>query len=86
MEQLKDVYSHFILYYGSDIPAMREAKKKRKENEGDGEGERADVQSKQKMPAKRDLYTICKQAGLSRRGDSAHTSLVFFRTSCCVNL
>ena len=45
---------------------MREAKKKRKENEGGGEGERVEAHLKQKMPAKRDLYTICKQAGLSR--------------------
>ena len=62
MEQLKDVYSHFMLYYGNDIPVMREAKRQKAKEDGE-EGESAPSESKQKMPAKRDLYTICKQAG-----------------------
>jgi len=65
MEQLKDVYSHFMLYYKNDIPAMWEAKRKKSQST---EGEEADSEAKvtpqkQKMPAKRDLYTICRQAG-----------------------
>ena len=65
MEQLKDVYSHFMLYYKNDIPAMWEAKRKKSQS---AEGEEADGETKvtpqkQKMPAKRDLYTICRQAG-----------------------
>ena len=65
MEQLKDVYSHFMLYYKNDIPAMWEAKRVKKESgEGeDADGESKDTPQKKKMPAKRDLYTICKQAG-----------------------
>lgn len=67
MEQLKDVYSHFMLYYKNDIPAMWEAKRKKKESEEgkDGDGESKTTLPKKKMPAKRDLYTICKQAGVS---------------------
>ena len=67
MEQLKDVYSHFMLYYKNDIPAMWEAKRKKKESEEgkDGDGESKTTLPKKKMPAKRDLYTICKQAGKS---------------------
>ncbi|XP_067032168.1 transcription elongation factor SPT6-like [Acropora muricata] len=66
MEQLKDVYSHFMLYYKNDISAMWEAKKKRKQAEGDtADGETNATLSKQKMPAKRDLYTICRHAGVS---------------------
>jgi len=65
MEQLKDVYSHFMLYYKNDIPAMWEVKRKKSQS---AEGEEADGETKvtpqkQKMPAKRDLYTICRQAG-----------------------
>ena len=64
MEQLKDVYSHFMLYYKNDISAMWEAKKKRKQAEGDTADEETNATlSKQKMPAKRDLYTICRHAG-----------------------
>ena len=65
MDQLKDVYSHFMLYYRNDIPAMWEAKRKKNQAEGDAADEQPDNTSppKQKMPAKRDLYTICKQAG-----------------------
>ena len=64
MEQLKDVYSHFMLYYRNDIQAMWEAKRKKKQSEDDAaDGESKTTPPKQKMPAKRDLYTICKQAG-----------------------
>ena len=65
MEQLKDVYSHFMLYYKNDIPAMWEAKRKKTQSaEGeDANGETKATPHKQKMPAKRDLYTICRQAG-----------------------
>lgn len=46
MDELKDVYSHFLLYYGRDIPKMQNAAKanrkklKRVREEGDEEGER----------------------------------------------
>lgn len=65
MEQLKDVYSHFMLYYKNDIPAMWEAKRKKSQSaEGEGaDGETKVTPQKQKVPAKRDLYTICRQAG-----------------------
>lgn len=64
MEQLKDVYSHFMLYYRTDIPAMWEAKRKKKQSEEDiVDGESKPTPPKQKMPAKRDLYAICRQAG-----------------------
>lgn len=45
MDELKDVYSHFLLYYGRDIPKMQNAAKanrkkmKRVREEGDEEGE-----------------------------------------------
>ena len=65
MEQLKDVYSHFMLYYRNDIPAMWEAKNKNKSKVGEDklDGETKPTPPKQKMPVKRDLYTICGQAG-----------------------
>lgn len=45
MDELKDVYNHFLLYYGRDIPKMQNAAKasrkklKRVREEGDEEGE-----------------------------------------------
>ena len=65
MEQLKDVYSHFMLYYKNDIPAMWEAKRKKSQsaNSEEADDESHVTPQKQKMPAKRDLYTICRQAG-----------------------
>lgn len=63
MEQLKDVYSHFMLYYKNDIPAMWEAKRKTSQSAVGADGEAKVTPQKKKMPAKRDLYTICRQAG-----------------------
>ena len=58
------MYSHFMLYYRNDIPAMWEAKRKKKQSENEeAEGESKPTPPKHKMPAKRDLYTICRQAG-----------------------
>ena len=33
LEELNDVYSHFVLYYGSDVPAMQEAHRQRLRDE-----------------------------------------------------
>ncbi|XP_078741184.1 transcription elongation factor SPT6-like, partial [Lampetra fluviatilis] len=37
MEELQDVYSHFLLYYGRDIPRMHNAARRRHGEEGDEE-------------------------------------------------
>ena len=48
----------------NDIPAMWEAKRKKKQSENEeAEGESKPTPPKHKMPAKRDLYPICRQAG-----------------------
>ncbi|EDO33602.1 predicted protein [Nematostella vectensis] len=77
MEQLKDVYSHFMLYYGNELPAMHEARKKkakeereqkRLENENEEEAVEPKIDydegPKLKKPMKKDLYSICRQSGL----------------------
>ncbi|XP_070591606.1 LOW QUALITY PROTEIN: transcription elongation factor SPT6 [Erythrolamprus reginae] len=78
MDELKDVYNHFLLYYGRDIPKMQNAtkasRKKHKrvredgEEEEEGEGEEGE-EGEQKGPelkqaSRRDMYTICQTAGL----------------------
>ena len=71
MEELHDVYQHFLLYYGSDIPRMkaqqRQARKKAKEEDGEGgeEGEE-EVQEPEglKQATRKTGYSICVQAGL----------------------
>jgi transcription elongation factor SPT6 len=67
MEELRDVYSHFMLYYGHEIPAMRLSKKKNPKDEEQEEGEETqeeEPEEKLKMPKRRDLYTICREAGM----------------------
>uniref|UniRef100_A0A8C9AN54 Transcription elongation factor SPT6 n=1 Tax=Prolemur simus TaxID=1328070 RepID=A0A8C9AN54_PROSS len=76
MDELKDVYNHFLLYYGRDIPKMQNAAKasrkklKRVREEGDeeGEGEEAEDDEQRgpelKQASRRDMYTICQSAGL----------------------
>uniref|UniRef100_H9GNT7 SPT6 homolog, histone chaperone and transcription elongation factor n=1 Tax=Anolis carolinensis TaxID=28377 RepID=H9GNT7_ANOCA len=77
MDELKDVYNHFLLYYGRDIPRMQNAakasRKKQKRLREDGEEEEAEGEDaedeEQKAPelkqaSRRDMYTICQAAGL----------------------
>lgn len=40
MEELRDVYQHFMLYYGPDVPAMQEAMKLKEKEEAKRERER----------------------------------------------
>ncbi|PVD31669.1 hypothetical protein C0Q70_07087 [Pomacea canaliculata] len=71
MEELRDVYQHFILYYGHEIPAMRNAEKQQRaryqsEREGD-EAEQPDQDqhdSLVKQATRRSAYSICLSAKL----------------------
>lgn len=83
LEELGDVYNHFLLYYGRDIPKMQNAakaantkKKKLKKikeiNEEDGEEVELEVEEEEdepkgpdlKLASRRDMYSICQNAGL----------------------
>ena len=78
MEELNDVYQHFLLYYGLDIPKMKahmKAKKKaeRASGEGGGDGgedmennEEEDDQETLKQATKKTGYSMCVQAGLCK--------------------
>lgn len=74
MEELKDVYQHFMLYYGHKVQDMREARRQKlvveRQQRQQLDGEETEEQEKDeplpsrlKMPVRRDLYTICRQAG-----------------------
>uniref|UniRef100_A0A4W5KQZ0 Transcription elongation factor SPT6 n=1 Tax=Hucho hucho TaxID=62062 RepID=A0A4W5KQZ0_9TELE len=80
IDELSDVYSHFLLYYGRDIPKMQNtakaaSKKKKlrkiKEVNEDGEEEEVEVEEEEeqkgpdlKLASRRDMYSICQSAGL----------------------
>ena len=88
MEELRDVYSHFMLYYGHEIPAMRLARKKKPSDEGLEEGEEApddEPEERLKMPKRRDLYTICRESGkfgvYSSEYDTKNFFSIFERTA-----
>jgi len=55
IEELNDVYSHFLLYYGNDLVMMR--------NKHTGRGPDGDM-ARQKHAQRRDFYTICKESKL----------------------
>uniref|UniRef100_A0A8C5F9L4 SPT6 homolog, histone chaperone and transcription elongation factor n=1 Tax=Gadus morhua TaxID=8049 RepID=A0A8C5F9L4_GADMO len=75
-DELSDVYNHFLLYYGRDIPKMQNAsksksKKLKKVKEVDEEKEPEEEEGEQqlkgpelKLASRRDMYTICQVAGL----------------------
>lgn len=55
IEELNDVYSHFLLYYGNDLVTIR--------NRQAGGGVDRDM-TRQKHAKRRDFYTICKESKL----------------------
>ncbi|XP_053375824.1 transcription elongation factor SPT6-like isoform X2 [Mercenaria mercenaria] len=65
MEELRDVYNHFLLYYGSDIPKMRnfeKVKRREERNEERGEDEPRDDDDDHdqvKQASRKSGYTIC---------------------------
>uniref|UniRef100_A0A674C8C8 Transcription elongation factor SPT6 n=1 Tax=Salmo trutta TaxID=8032 RepID=A0A674C8C8_SALTR len=74
-DELGDVYNHFLLYYGRDIPKMQNAarsskKKLKKIKEVDEDVEEEDEEEEQpkgpdlKLASRRDMYSICQGAGL----------------------
>ena len=72
MDELRDVYQHFMLYYGNDIPKMKAALKAKKrqqqqqqQEEGAEEQEEHDDEPDVLKHAKRkNLYMMCVEAGL----------------------
>uniref|UniRef100_A0A8C9VR57 Transcription elongation factor SPT6 n=1 Tax=Scleropages formosus TaxID=113540 RepID=A0A8C9VR57_SCLFO len=73
IEELSDVYNHFLLYYGRDIPKMQNAakanKKKLKKIKEEAEVEEEEEEEETKGPdlklaSRRDMYSICQSAGL----------------------
>lgn len=75
-DELQDVYNHFLLYYGRDIPKMQNAlkpskkkyKKSQQVGEDEEEGERdEEVEDDErhgpelKQASRRDMYTICQK-------------------------
>uniref|UniRef100_A0A3Q1FJV9 Transcription elongation factor SPT6 n=1 Tax=Acanthochromis polyacanthus TaxID=80966 RepID=A0A3Q1FJV9_9TELE len=71
LEELGDVYNHFLLYYGRDIPKMQNAAKankkrlkKIKEEELEVEEEEEQKGPDLKLASRRDMYSICQSVGL----------------------
>ncbi len=67
MEELKDVYQHFLLYYGADIPKMKQHfKKKRQEARAEGLNDQDDDDDADalKHAPRKTGYTLCQKAGL----------------------
>ena len=71
MEELRDVYQHFLLYYGPDIPKMKNAMKARKRREREERGEDPDNEEGDeeeeetlKQASRNSGYSMCVKAGL----------------------
>uniref|UniRef100_A0A4W6FPN6 SPT6 homolog, histone chaperone and transcription elongation factor n=1 Tax=Lates calcarifer TaxID=8187 RepID=A0A4W6FPN6_LATCA len=72
LEELGDVYNHFLLYYGRDIPKMQNAakankkrlKKIKEEEELEVEEEEEQKGPDLKLASRRDMYSICQSVGL----------------------
>ena len=73
MEELHDVYEHFLLYYGQDIVRMKQwlrakRQKQREAQEANGEEVPAEAPEPElfKYANRRSGYTMCVNAGLSK--------------------
>ena len=74
MEELRDVYQHFLLYYGTDIPKMKNAAKERRRRArlegGDPEDQPEDDDDEPvdalKQATRKSSYTLCQTAGLGK--------------------
>ena len=73
LEELRDVYNHFLLYYGSDIVKMRNAEKaKQSEEQREKEGEGGDAEAEKahqetiKQASRKSGYTICVKNKLGK--------------------
>uniref|UniRef100_A0A8C9XYT6 SPT6 homolog, histone chaperone and transcription elongation factor n=1 Tax=Sander lucioperca TaxID=283035 RepID=A0A8C9XYT6_SANLU len=70
LEELGDVYNHFLLYYGRDIPKMQNAAKaskkrlKKIKEELEVEEEEEPKGPDLKLASRRDMYSICQSVGL----------------------
>ncbi|XP_064612097.1 transcription elongation factor SPT6-like [Liolophura sinensis] len=66
-EELRDVYQHFLLYYGADIANMHNAEKLKQRQTVEERGENSEQAPEQeiiKQPARKSGYTICAEAKL----------------------
>ena len=72
MEELRDVYQHFLLYYGSDIPKMKAHFKAKRRREAEERGEDINDQDDDdehetlKHAPRKTGYSMCQQAGLGK--------------------
>ncbi|KAK6192106.1 hypothetical protein SNE40_003644 [Patella caerulea] len=65
IDELRDVYQHFLLYYGTEIPKMRNAeKKKQAERDGGEKTGEEDHQDTIKQATRKSGYSICQDAKL----------------------
>lgn len=64
-EEVQDCYAHFMLYYGHDVPAMKEYLRKKELKEKElGEVPSEETETKIKHVAHKDSYIVCKESGL----------------------
>ncbi|KAJ8312685.1 hypothetical protein KUTeg_010058 [Tegillarca granosa] len=63
LDELRDSYQHFLLYYGADIPKMRNAEKAQKKSEEEtehGPDDQPEQQEMIKQATRKTGYTICQ--------------------------
>jgi len=71
LDELQDIYFHFLLHYGKDIPNMQNSLKLRQmRNKGEeDEEEKKVLTSELKQASRKDRYTVCARAGLGNLAD-----------------
>lgn len=72
-EEVQDCYGHFMLYYGHDVPAMKEALRKKEQKEKELENKEAPDEEQENESTKikhiphKDSYTVCREAGIGEQ-------------------
>lgn len=65
-EELRDVYQNFLLYYGHEIPNMRNFEVNRPQEEGEAPADPKPKGSTMKQAQRRSGYSICLAAKLGK--------------------
>ena len=85
-EELRDVYQNFLLYYGHEIPNMRNSESSRPREEGEAEDQPGSRPPVMKQAHRISGYSICLNAKLGKYFCPLSIPFFYLLTLLCFSL